>query len=81
MCALQADNDWRAINAWLERREATDTQRAYRREAERPMLWAIVERSKALSSLTSEDATNYRAFMRHPAPRALDRPRTTALVP
>ncbi len=42
MCALEADNDWQAINAWLERHEATDTQRAYRREAERLLLWAIV---------------------------------------
>ncbi|GAB6852511.1 site-specific integrase [Paraburkholderia kururiensis] len=70
MCALEADNDWQAINAWLERHEARDTQRAYRREAERLLLWAIVERGKALSSLTSEDATAWRAFLRHPAPRA-----------
>ncbi len=42
MCALEADNDWQAINAWLERHEATDTQRAYRREAERLLLGAIV---------------------------------------
>lgn len=70
MCALEADNDWQAINAWLERHEANDTQRAYRREAERLLLWAIAERGKALSSLTSEDATTYRTFLRHPAPRA-----------
>ena len=69
MCALDADNDWQAISAWLERREAVETQRAYRREAERLLLWAIVERGRALSSLTSEDATAYRAFLRHPAPR------------
>lgn len=70
MCALEANNDYQAINAWLERHEAAETQRAYRREAERLLLWAIVERSKALSSLTSEDATAYRAFLRHPTPRA-----------
>ncbi|MBK3337206.1 phage integrase family protein [Burkholderia pseudomallei] len=70
MCALEANNDYQAISAWLERHEATETQRAYRREAERLLLWAIVERGKALSSLTSEDATAYRAFLRHPAPRA-----------
>lgn len=70
MCALEADNDWQAINAWLERHEATDTQRAYRREAERLLLWAIIERGKALSSLSSEDATAYRTFLRHPTPRA-----------
>ncbi|MBP0713552.1 site-specific integrase [Burkholderia sola] len=69
MCALEADNDYQAISAWLERHEAIETRRAYRREAERVLLWAIVERNKALSSLTSEDATAYRTFLRHPAPR------------
>lgn len=69
LCALEADNDWQAINAWLERHEAAETRRAYRREAERLLLWAIVERGKALSSLASEDAPAYRAFLRHPAPR------------
>lgn len=70
MCALAATNDHQAIGAWLALHEATETQRAYRREAERLLLWAILERRKALSSLTSEDATAYRAFLRHPAPRA-----------
>lgn len=70
MCALEADNDYQAISAWLERHEAAETQRAYRREAERLLLWAIVERCKPLSSLTSEDATAYRTFLRHPTPRA-----------
>ena len=70
MCALEANNDYQAISAWLERHEAAQTQRAYRREAERLLLWAIVERGKALSSLTSEDATAYRTFLRHPTPRA-----------
>nr|HPG81591.1 tyrosine-type recombinase/integrase [Piscinibacter sp.] len=46
------------------------TQRAYRKEAERLILWAIVERGRALSSLTTEDAIAYRAFLRHPGPRA-----------
>jgi hypothetical protein len=69
MCALEVSNDSQAIGAWLERHEAVETQRAYRREAQRLLLWAIVERGRTLSSLTSEDATAYRAFLRHPAPR------------
>jgi site-specific recombinase XerD len=69
MCALKASNDYEAIGAWLGLHEAAPTQRAYRREAERLLLWAILERGKALSSLTTEDATAYRAFLRHPAPR------------
>ncbi|TDY16747.1 site-specific recombinase XerD [Paraburkholderia sp. BL6665CI2N2] len=82
MCVLEADNDYQAISAWLERHEAAETQRAYRREAERLLLWAIVEHGKALSSLTSEDATAYRAFLRRPAPRvrwiAPARPRSSS---
>ncbi len=46
------------------------TQRTYRKEAERLILWAIVERSRALSSLTTEDAVAYRAFLRRPTPHA-----------
>lgn len=79
MSVLEADDDYQAIGAWLERHEAAEMQRAYRREAERLLLWAIVERSKALSSLTREDDTAYRAFcgIRR---RALGRTRTTAVV-
>ncbi len=45
------------------------TQRAYRKEAERLILWTIVERGRALSSLVTEDAIAYRAFLRRPGPR------------
>ncbi|OXJ21474.1 hypothetical protein CFB46_34680 [Burkholderia sp. HI2761] len=33
------------------------------------ILWAIVERGRALSSLTTDDAITYQTFMRRPAPR------------
>ena len=69
-CALDASNDYQAVNAWLSLHESAATQRAYRKEAERLILWAIVERGRALSSLTTEDAIAYRAFLRHPVPRA-----------
>jgi site-specific recombinase XerD len=68
-CVLAADDDYRAVQAWLELQEVATTQRAYRKEAERLMLWAILERGKALSSLTTEDAIAYRAFLRRPTPR------------
>ncbi|NVM89662.1 site-specific recombinase XerD [Variovorax sp. SG517] len=68
-CILGARNDYEAVQAWLSLHESVATQRAYRKEAERLILWAIVERGKALSSLTTEDAVAYRAFLRHPAPR------------
>ena len=81
-CTLSASNDYEAVQAWLGLQDAAATQRAYRKEAERLMLWAILERGKALSSLTTEDAVAYRAFLRRPLPRERwvgpARPRTSA---
>jgi site-specific recombinase XerD len=68
-CTLDANNDYEAVLAWLSLHEAPTTQRAYRKEAERLILWAIVERHRALSSLTTEDAIAYRAFILAPSPR------------
>lgn len=69
-CLLNAQNDYEAVQAWLALHEAPHTVRAYRREAERLMLWVIVERHQALSSLTTDDAIAYRAFLRHPMPNS-----------
>ncbi|MCP2091967.1 UNVERIFIED_ORG: site-specific recombinase XerD [Paraburkholderia sediminicola] len=68
-CTLDADNDYQAVQAWLSLHESGATLRAYRKEAERLILWAIVERGRPLSSLTTEDAVAYRAFLRRPTPR------------
>ncbi|MGC0018131.1 phage integrase family protein [Ralstonia pseudosolanacearum] len=68
-CVLTADNDYEAVQAWLSLHESLATQRAYRKEAERLILWAIVERGRPLSSLTTEDAIAYRGFLRRPTPR------------
>lgn len=72
-CLLNATNDHAAIGAWLaskRRGEEGDalsaTQRAYRKEAERLLLWAILERETALSSLSVEDAMAFRTFLGHP---------------
>lgn len=67
-CTLNSANDYEAVQAWLSLHESAATQRAYKKEAERLILWAIVERGKALSSLNTEDAIAYRAFLRHPTP-------------
>jgi site-specific recombinase XerD len=67
-CTLNSGNDYEAVQAWLSLHESAATKRAYRKEAERLILWAIVERGKALSSLNTEDAIAYRAFLRHPTP-------------
>jgi site-specific recombinase XerD len=68
-CVLSADNDYEAVRAWLSLHESPATQRAYRKEAERLILWAIVERGRPLSSLMTEDAIAYRSFLRRPTPR------------
>jgi site-specific recombinase XerD len=68
-CTLDASTDYEAVQAWFALHETPTTQRAYRKEAERLILWAIVERGRALSSLTTEDAIAYRSFLRRPTPR------------
>lgn len=68
-CLLKASDDYEAVLSWLSLHELAATQRAYRKEAERLLLWAIVERDCALSSLTTDDAIAYRSFLRRPTPR------------
>lgn len=62
-CTLTARNEYEAVNAWLSMHESVSTQRAYRKEAERLILWAVLERRKALSSLT--ELTTVRDNLRH----------------
>ncbi|MGQ3179798.1 MAG: hypothetical protein ACT6SC_19585, partial [Blastomonas fulva] len=42
------------------------TQRSYRKEAERLLLWATLERGKPLSSLTADDVGAYADFLVSP---------------
>ena len=53
---------------WLN--ALSHTQRAYRKEAERFLLWAITHKGKALSSMSNEDCTEYRDFLADPQPRS-----------
>ncbi|WP_432261777.1 tyrosine-type recombinase/integrase [Cupriavidus sp. TMH.W2] len=46
----------------------TPTQSAYRKEAERLLLWAVLVRRRALSSLAVEDCVAYCEFLLAPAP-------------
>ncbi len=66
-CKLMAANDQQALEAWLRLRvEGSHTRRAYRKEAERFLLWAVVGRGKALSSLDGDDCVTYRDFLAAP---------------
>jgi site-specific recombinase XerD len=71
-CRIGAVNDLAAIQAWLAARAAGSphTERAYRKEAERLLLWAVFARGRALSSLDVDDAIAYRAFLSDPSPRS-----------
>jgi len=61
---INAENDYQAIQAWLKARASNPhTERAYRREAERLLIWSIMERGRALSSLSIEDAIAYRDWL------------------
>ena len=50
--------------AWLG--GLSHTQRAYRKEAERFLLWAVMDRRRALSSLDGDDCVAYRDFLANP---------------
>lgn len=67
---ISADNDLQAIQTWLtEFRASPQTQRHYRKEAERLLLWSLLERRKPFSGLTREDLTLYEDFLADPQPR------------
>jgi len=61
---LGAKNDLEAVSAWLSRyNEKPSTQRSYRKETERFLLWCAQELKKPLSSVNSPDCQKYREFL------------------
>lgn len=61
---IKAEHDHEAILSWLSAKAGSPhTFRAYRKEAERLLLWAVIERGKALSDLTVEDCAAYRDWL------------------
>lgn len=66
---IAAQTDVQAIAAWLARYEHSPRTFAnYRKEAERLLLWALIEREKPLSSLRHEDMLAYQQFLVDPQP-------------
>lgn len=70
---LEAGNDYDAVQAWLASKRSgpqhgpvSATERSYRKEAERLILWAVLVRHKPLSSLSVEDAAAFRDFLGAP---------------
>ncbi|KDR27143.1 site-specific integrase [Caballeronia zhejiangensis] len=69
-CYIQANHDLDAVRAYLNRfRDQPKTLRAYTKELERFLLWAVVLRGKALSDLRVDDCEAYKDFLKSPDPR------------
>jgi len=68
---LSARNDLDAVRAWLANYADTKTTfDNYRKEAERLLLWAVVQLGKPLSSLTHEDLLRFKVFLANPQPES-----------
>jgi site-specific recombinase XerD len=67
---ISASNDLEAIRSWLaEYNHSPETHRAYRKESERLLLWSLIEKQKALSSLNRDDLRDYQNFLSTLEPR------------
>ncbi|WP_311767237.1 IS1096 element passenger TnpR family protein [Burkholderia stagnalis] len=65
---IRAEHDLAALHAWLARyRDRPATLRAYTREIERFVLWALKVRGVAISSLRVEDCDAYKDFLAQPS--------------
>lgn len=61
---VEATDDHAAIRAWIAARAgSTLTAKAYEREAERFLLWVVLEQHKALSDATAQDCRAYMDFL------------------
>lgn len=66
---IAARTDIDAVRAWLARFVDTPTTfSSYRKEAERLLLWSVIELGKPMSSLTHEDLLVYQRFLADPQP-------------
>lgn len=68
------DSDREAILKWIsiyDQPRHEHTRRNYLREAERLLLWCVIQKKKAFSSLDTSDITEYRKFLANPQPHDL----------
>jgi integrase len=64
-CRIDASHDLDAIHSWLSSKDGNPkTYNAYKKELERLLLWAVLERGKALSSLNTDDCKAYVHFLK-----------------
>lgn len=80
-CLIYAQNDLEAVQAYLVKfKSQPHTLRAYQKELERLLLWAIYKRRRPLSSLLVEDCEQYKGFLSSPDPEWVG-PRTKRWSP
>ena len=64
-CRIDAGHDLDAINSWLSLKgDNAKTYQAYKKELERLLLWAVLERGKPVSSLNTDDCRAYITFLK-----------------
>jgi len=69
---ITAEDDRSAVLAWLARyADSPATLASYRKEAERLLLWCVLQHGVALSDLTHEDMLVYQRFLAQPEPAHL----------
>ncbi len=69
LCRISAGNDYDAITQWLSLYPSDGhTYRSNRKEAERFLLWCVLERGKALSDISDDEVVFYRDFLENPLP-------------
>lgn len=61
--ATEANNDYEAMQTWLQLKSSASTVKLYRREIIRLIAWSIQVRQRPMSSLSIEDALGYRDFL------------------
>lgn len=66
-CQIEAHHDLEAVNCWLKRRaKSPKTYDAYRREAERFLMWCIYEKGLPIGKLKAKDFEDYLKFLQAP---------------
>ena len=77
-----ATDDRAAIRAWVAARAGSPlTARQYEREAERFLLWCVMERSRALADATAEDCRAYMDFLADVPERWISRAKAERFAP
>lgn len=76
------DDDRAAIAAWIEARAGSElTRRLYRREAERWLLWCVIERHRAMSDAGADDCRAYAGFLQNIPDSWVSRRKVPRLAP